>query len=482
MTRLKSPRRMLGIYWIVRASIAIAVVGAIALGVMLYGRGVLFAQGHAELAEALAETDEDDPDWKWEAIVAGRPVIPDDENSARVIHEAAELLTQPRAFRTPEGNAKELLDGGPPNRLLDETRLAAVREALEQNDSAVQRAATLSRFSRGRIDVVLTPDVLSSLMPLHQRCGSVLRILEFDSERILHSDRPRTAIDRIQAMLAISGAVRDDPFAIAQLVRTATRMAIVRNIERSVALQEIPDADCARLMTDLLTEASENLLLPAIRGERAQRHFLFGNLESGRVPLAALSSPNPADYAGPNLRDRFNSWCYACRLADDHAQSLRLLNDAVRIARLPIEERGPEWADFDVTMRAAKAQAEKEGRWLVSVFMMSNLPSVHRATVRDMACLRCAIAALAAERFRLARQRWPTSLDELCPDFLAAALVDPSNGEPLSFDRRDDGLTIRAAGIETRNAAVPSLRRGDPVFRLWNPDQRRLPPVKADDE
>jgi hypothetical protein len=99
------------------------------------------------------------------------------------------------------------------------------------------------------------------------------------------------------------------------------------------------------------------------------------------------------------------------------------------------------------------------------------------------ATLGCAIAALAAERFRLAKNRWPESLDELVnAGFLDAVLADPYDHKPIRLKRTADGLVIYAVGPDKidNGGLIDRERPTDPGtdvgFRLWDISARRQPP------
>jgi hypothetical protein len=100
--------------------------------------------------------------------------------------------------------------------------------------------------------------------------------------------------------------------------------------------------------------------------------------------------------------------------------------------------------------------------------------------------LSCTLTALAAERYRLANNRWPTSLDELCPRFLAEIPLDPYDGKPLRLAARDDGIVIYTIGPDGKddggkiiNRAVRDATNPDLGLQLWHPAQRRIPPDNA---
>src|SRR5439155_18733809 len=97
--------------------------------------------------------------------------------------------------------------------------------------------------------------------------------------------------------------------------------------------------------------------------------------------------------------------------------------------------------------------------------------------------LGCAAVALAAERFRLAQNRWPESVDGLVAmRFLGAVVTDPYDGRPLRLKRAADGLVVYSVGpvgaddggiIDGKRPAAPGTDVG---FRLWDPRRRRQAP------
>jgi hypothetical protein len=113
---------------------------------------------------------------------------------------------------------------------------------------------------------------------------------------------------------------------------------------------------------------------------------------------------------------------------------------------------------------------------------------MHDASLRHRAVLRSAGVALACERFRQARGRWPDSLAELPKHLLPAVPLDPFDGQPLKYVRRPVGVTVYSVGFdETDNGGnvpetTPSAGWQEPGldlgFRLFDPDQRGLPPVR----
>src|SRR5262249_897548 len=97
--------------------------------------------------------------------------------------------------------------------------------------------------------------------------------------------------------------------------------------------------------------------------------------------------------------------------------------------------------------------------------------STHRKSDAE---LRCAIVALAVERFRLANGQWPSALSDLTPAFLAQLPVDPFDGQPLHYRPTADGVMIYSIGpdgIDDGGTLDPTKDFGpgtDIGIQLWD--------------
>jgi hypothetical protein len=86
-----------------------------------------------------------------------------------------------------------------------------------------------------------------------------------------------------------------------------------------------------------------------------------------------------------------------------------------------------------------------------------------------------AIAALGAERYRLARGSLPETLGQLVPDYLPAVPEDPFDGAPLRYKRVDRGFVVYSVGEDRQDDGgkeEPLKRQGegyDLVFRVERP-------------
>jgi hypothetical protein len=105
---------------------------------------------------------------------------------------------------------------------------------------------------------------------------------------------------------------------------------------------------------------------------------------------------------------------------------------------------------------------------------------------RDRARLRCAMVALAVERYRLKHGVWPDDLLALVPEFIATIPADPYTDQPLKYRRAANGISVYSVGpdhtlvgdyFDRRRPADPAAP--DPPippqsfeFHLWDADVR----------
>jgi hypothetical protein len=148
----------------------------------------------------------------------------------------------------------------------------------------------------------------------------------------------------------------------------------------------------------------------------------------------------------------------------------------LRLAALPRGQRQP-----GLQQLTAEIRADKRCPLVTALLMM--VPKVLDAHDRHLAGVRCARVAVAAELYRRERGgRWPDNLEQLVPAFLAEVPADPFGDGPLCYEKLDDGAVVYSvgqAGPADRDGA--EAERWDshdtrPFFRLWDRDERGLPP------
>lgn len=454
--------------WVRRAALSVGITLAVYFAWLLASREWTKREGERELAAAIAEAERDDPDWTWEKLNAARPRPAPGRNGAELIPQIKKLTHADFGKELAKGEWAPRLEV-PANIQYSPLVIAEARRDLATSAEAVKLARTLKDYPTGHREYVLTPNVLDTLLPDVQHTRDVVNLLRWDVVLAAEDGDTKRAAADLLASLNASRSIGDETFLISQLVRMAIRSITVRSTEWLLA--QVTDAPSLReLQTALAADAEEPLLMYGLRGERAGFDRLFENLYNGTAfPAKAL------DWSMDSPWSKFSWWHYRPLLLADRANYLNWLNTYVECARLPIYEQPTAFASIP--------EPTKDPKRILSSLLLPAVNKVAHAHWRTTAEERCAVAGIACERFRQKQDRWPNDLAELAPAFLAAVPLDPYDGQPLRYQKLDDGVLVHSVGTIPQSSFVGKklahfgLPDGIEIgFRLWNPDQRRLPP------
>jgi hypothetical protein len=458
---------------LIRGGLALVVLIAAFVGWLLYDHYVK----ERALREAEAEADRLDPGWRFHELEAARPPAPpDSENGALQVLAARRLL--PRLWPAPpqpgQGRGlEERLGDLPPQVRLDEEQVKELRAALQQAAAALELVHRLADLPRGRYIVAWSEDLISTLLPHLEEARRATVLLSLDAMLQAQEGDADGALASCQAALNAGRSIGDEPTAISQLVRLACRRLAVLSLERALAQGEPSPAALERLQHLLEDEATQPLLLLAARSLRADMHEALKVFKEGRFDRRAWGLRNPAWMPDPavNLVD-------ASKARASHAAYLRYLNELVEITRLPPEQQPPRLEQL--------GKPPLDLPQPLSILNEGDDRKMVRASHDNLALLRCAVAALAAERYRREKQHWPDGLAALVPEFLRDVPTDPYDGAPLRYRRLEDGVIIYALGQDGRddggNLSRPYQTPAggtDVCFRLWDVKHRAQPPPIA---
>jgi hypothetical protein len=465
--------------------VVIGVVIALLVAGYFYHRQHARSAGRERLTAVVAQLDAADPRWRTEEVEADRGSLPDGQNSALLFDPVCEALPPSwhRPFR-PKSN--DIFLDQPPNRSLDPAAADLTDQALDDTDIA---RVLVREFGKRPTGLRRYPDWFDGPLRDAGRWWTVNALLECEIDWLCRDGRPGAALHLVPAMLNVARSFDREPILTCASIRAQGDKSTARWVERILG-QGQPRAGLAEVQALLTEEADADYFWWAVRGERAGFHGLYSDLAAGRRSLPGfvlyaqrLSGSGPRGPQGLNVAWALVwAWMYEPYLSSDHAAYLEFLSRAFEARLLPESEQGP-------AIRAIPA---------VSWSVVSPLPerwpkrfaSVHEMTLTAKAHLRCAAAGLAVERYRLANGRWPRSLAEIGPGLLPAVPSDPFDGQPLRYTRRSDGVTVYSIGPDgqddggivgdNRPRAEPGT---DVCFRLYDPDQRGLPPLPpAEDE
>jgi hypothetical protein len=287
--------------------------------------------------------------------------------------------------------------------------------------------------------------------------------MELDAVLAAEERHPARVAASLRAGISLGRAVGDEPTVMGQLIAVACLVQSITALERALARLELPAAELTAIQELMEREVDEPRMVSALRGERAgQLQFLQG-IKSGRIKRSALPRSR-GKYAW--LPDRF-AWAEPI----DRIGVLRATNELVEAAKLPVDQQLDE---------ANRLQAAFKNHNPFVRSMVEFLPGHLSDHIADRTKLRCAIPALAAERYRQLRGDWPASLDTLVhAGLLKAVPLDPYGGKALCFRRFDDGVVIYSVGMDrvdnggNGDRQNPKTPVSDDIgFRLWDKGAR----------
>jgi hypothetical protein len=455
-----------------RSWLRLLIVGAgLFLAALVGGYLYLDYAREREIRAAMAEADRLDPGWRFEDMEGARAPVPDVENGA--------LLVRAAHAKMPGGWLSVTPGGGPsledrlaeqPSLRPDEADLNELRAKMEKVAAALDVARGLADRPRGRYDVAWKSDLIGTLMPHVNEAREVAGMLALDALLRSLDDDGEGAVRSCRAALNAGRSLGDEPAAVSQFVRAGCAGRAVRALEQVLAQGKAPAKSLEELQRLLEEEAEAPLELIAARSERVMNFQALETMRSGHFDRASYGLRSSVlGNTGDTLIDRG-------RAAACEAALLRHGNELVEIAKLPTEEQQER-------LKGLREPAEKLPTLLDALTRDFDRLRFAARFHRTKAELRCAAAALAAERYRMAEGRWPENLGALAPRYLAAVPADPFDGKPLRLRRLADGLVIYSVGADGADDGGNLDRKGqaspgtDVGFQLWDADRRGKPPA-----
>ncbi len=422
-----------------------------------------------KLQETLAELDRTDPGWRLGDIEAARDKIPEEENSARVVVAAGKLLPK----NWPPRELGDLVTQLVPEEQLSPEDFAWLKQELEQVQPAIDEAHKLMNMPRGRHRIVYERNTLETRLNDQAEARRIAILLAYDSVLYNQNGDGKNALITCRAALNSARSLGDEPITISQLIRSTCTVISCQAAERTLAQSEPPPDELNTLQRALEMEDAHPDLLIVMRGERAMSDALFNAIENGDVSLNGLAGVRWGwfDYALVSI-GRMDT-------QEDHVLMLSLMARAIANTQLPMKEQIGAERHLDREVQEARRLPRRP---LLTGLLMPPMIKRGDSSRLTHACIRCTIAALAAERYRQAHKKWPDSLDKLCPRFLSAVPLDPFDGEPLRYRRVEDGViiySISSDGVDNNGnleRAHPNQPDVDLGVRLWNVAKRRQPP------
>ena len=424
-----------------------------------------------DLAEAIAETDRLDPRWRLEDIEADRKAYPDEQNAAIPMMMVTRLVE-----RTPVPPVP-WLSASPGNReyeavfkqLTPEAQLSSQQVELLQSTfdslpAVLSEARKLIDMPTGRFPVEYAADGVTRVLDEQLMAQQVWLLLEHYAMLQAHGGDLDGALESCRAILHAAASYGDEPCVQAFAMRCNGNEFFINTMERCFAQGFPADHAMNRLGGRMARQREESSahFAQAVRGERAAHHRLIMAVRDGTFTSAEWLNEwnNRPPGMWTKIQDRF-----PLLYMKGYPAHLRFLNELVAAAQVPLQE---QVARIDALVKVRRARTPFPDAPPLPV-----LPGLCQRHALQQSELACAEAALACERFRVLRRRWPESLEELVTARIVDAHpTDPFDNQPLRLIRRADGVTI----CPIADSRIDQGFRAYTGFRLWDPVRRRQPP------
>jgi hypothetical protein len=353
-----------------------------------------------------------------------------------------------------------------------------VTEMLAADDAGIDLALSLARYPRGRFPISYSVDGISTKMLQIADLGAVgpgmLQPLLFAR---IHGGDASGALTACHALLNLGRSLGDEPFMVSQGIRQHRVGEAIRGVQRLLGQCEVPEVELAAFQAALGQEVDYDPWEIGLRGERAMMFRALEAAQRREVNSFALrvlaNSPRRSATALEQVRDWLDE-----RVGQDTrpaaAWSLRYCNRLLQAARLP-------WPGRRAAIETIEAELAPAPELVGYLVMRVHEAAGHFQSTQARG--RCAVAALAAERYRLRHGTWPESLAALVPELLPAVSADPFDGRPLRYRKLADGVVIYSVAEDGTddggklNDSHPPPPGTDVGFRLWDvPHRRQLPP------
>jgi len=364
------------------------------------------------------------------------PAVPPEKNAALAMADAFELLWQYPDSRSNEVNYVEL----PRTGALDVTNLELLKPLVLSNAPAMARARQALELPECRypVDYAAGP---GALLPHLSQVREMARQFRYKARLDADAGQIAPALESISSIVGLGRTLESEPELISHLVLLSLNATAHSELEHALSCGQPGDGDLARLAAEL-TKASTNRLATALVGERALYLPIF-RLSTRDAKM--LGNQEDKVVLGQPLEDSSGSpWGAAAQsgiLERELPFYLDCMETNIAVAKGPLSQMLASTNLINLQGERAKSR----------LYIMSSmvLPGLSRAFVRELSAQarwQTAQSAIAVERFRLARGRLPSGLEEVVPQYMASVPLDPFDGKPVRFQRLDKGYAVYSVG------------------------------------
>ncbi len=298
--------------------------------------------------------------------------------------------------------------------------LEASRSFLKELDHEIQlirQAADAGGMARYPVDFTAG---YNTVLLAQQETRTLARLLSLSAHVHAHDGQNPETLKDVSAIFSVSESLRGDPVLISQLLRIA-----IHAIGCQLVADMLPH--CNWTDTEL-----QNLQIAIGRADfRAEMRIAF----HGELALC-LNAIDGFPYPQSMFR------------AANKLMAIELLTKSTDGLETSWMEAYKRQQQADTEFKAMSANTFSRMKYMSATLILPALQQAIHSGIRAEARQNCAIATIAAHRFRLQHGKLPTSLaglQDLIPGedpVKASRLIDPFDGKSLRFKANEDGVVI----------------------------------------
>ena len=271
---------------------------------------------------------------------------------------------------------------------------------------------------------------------------------------LLNAGRPEEALADVRLGWRLIDALRQEPLLISQLVRIAMIQITVDSIWEGLARNQWKEPHIVELQglashLDMLSAYAS-----AIRGERGFCNALMDRMHQGDFRLAGA-------FGEDSVRSPFLN---AFRFAPGGMlyQNQVLINRLHQEAMLSAVDAKQHRVFPNVTVDLERSLLSKRPTPynVLARLLFPAFTKFSAKIARSQNTLDCLATACALERFRFAKQDYPSELSALVPTYLASVPTDVMDGKPLRYTRNGtNNFTLYSIGWDEKDDGGTPLNR-----------------------
>ncbi|MBN2588531.1 MAG: hypothetical protein JXA96_01610 [Sedimentisphaerales bacterium] len=258
-------------------------------------------------------------------------------------------------------------------------------------------------------------------------------LLQLEAVYAAENNNPDIAFKSIKSIFGVAGSLNKEPTFGSQSNRNAFQRKAISVLEYVINKTSLSDEQLIELINDCEKAELVRGILNAILGQRIMTMDMIMH------PKSSYFDPvkDPVLFAFPPILSIYK----AIGINDSDAIILlKITDDVIKAYNLPAHQR----------IEASKA-LDSEINSILSkhVLLRRFAPSFGRMIIldlRNIAELRITQTALAIERYRLANNKLPESLEEIVPDYLDSIPLDPYDGKEIRYKKLDRGFVVYSIG------------------------------------